>query len=285
MNSRAPAEQVLSREPWAGPVILDAHAHVGPYHRFFVADPSGEAMVRVMDRCGVAGCVVSSLLAVELDADAGNEETAALCAAHPDRFAGYVVVNPWQDPAGQLDRWRDHPSFVGVKLHPDLHEYPLDGPRYAPVWEYAEHTSRPVLVHTWAGSPYDDLSHVDRVATDHPRVWILAGHSGVLPGSFDQAIDVARRNRRVLLELCGSYMHGRAITEMVRAVGAGQVVYGSDFPFIDLRMSLGRVVFARMTDDERAAVLGGTMLRVLRGGRPDGVPLLDRVAESGRLAP
>ncbi|GAB3447356.1 amidohydrolase family protein [Actinophytocola sediminis] len=276
---------VLGREPLAGPVILDAHAHVGPYHRFFVADPSGEAMVRVMDRCGVAGCVVSSLLAVELDADAGNEETAALCAAHPDRFAGYVVINPWQDPAGQLDRWRDHPAFVGVKLHPDLHEYPLDGPRYTPVFEYAQRTGRPVLVHTWAGSPYDDLSHVDRVATEHPRAWILAGHSGVLPGSFDRAIDVARRNRRVLLELCGSHMHSRAITEMVRAVGAEQVVYGSDFPFIDLRMSLGRVVFARLTDDERAAVLGGTMLSLLTGGRLVGTPLLDRITTSGTLTP
>ncbi|WP_063628844.1 amidohydrolase family protein [Amycolatopsis taiwanensis] len=284
MNSRAPAGQVLSREPWAGAVILDAHAHVGPYHRFFVADPSGEAMVRVMDRCGVAGCLVSSLLAVELDADSGNEETAALCAAHPDRFAGYLVINPWQDPAGQLARWRDHPSFVGIKLHPDLHEYPLDGPRYAAVWEYAERTARPVLVHTWAGSPFDDLSHVDRVATDHPRAWILAGHSGVLPSSFDRAIDVARRNPRVLLELCGSHMHGRAIAEMVRAVGAGQVVYGSDFPFIDLRMSLGRVMFARLSEEDRAAVLGGTMLRLLSRPGPTGVPLLDRIGTSGTLA-
>jgi predicted TIM-barrel fold metal-dependent hydrolase len=274
----------LDGKPLSGTVILDAHAHVGPYHRFFVPDPSGTAMVRVMDRCGVVGCVVSSLLAVELDAEEGNAETAALCAAHPDRFAGYVVVNPWQDPAGTLERWRDHPSFVGVKLHPDLHEYPLDGPRYAPVWEYAERTARPVLVHTWAGSPYDDMSHVDRVATDHPAVWLLAGHSGVLPGSFDRAIDVARRNPRVLLELCGSHIHGRWITEMVRAVGAGQVVYGSDFPFIDLRMSLGRVVFARLTEDERAAVLGGTMLRVLADSRP-GAPLLAGSGGSGRLVP
>lgn len=275
---------MIDRNPPAGRVILDAHAHVGPYHRFFVADPSGAAMVRVMDRCGVAGCVVSSLLAVELDADAGNEETAALCATFPDRFAGYVVVNPWQDPVGTLERWRDHPSFVGVKLHPDLHEYPLDGPRYAPVWEYAEQTARPVLVHTWAGSPYDDLSHVDRVATGHPRVWLLAGHSGVLPSSFDRAIDVARRNPRVLLELCGSHIHGRWITEMVRAVGAGQVVYGSDFPFIDLRMSLGRVVFAQLSEEDRTAVLGGTMLRVLSESRP-GAPLLDRVGISGKLVP
>jgi hypothetical protein len=53
---------------------------------------------------------------------------------------------------------------------------------------------------------------------------------------------------------------------MVRELGTDQVVYGSDFPFIDLRMSLGRVVFADLTDAERAAVMGGTMLRLLTLG-------------------
>ncbi len=279
MNGPAGARRAHGREAWAGAAILDAHAHVGPYHRFFAADPSGEAMVRVMDRCGVAAAIVSSLLAVELDTAVGNEETVALCEAYPDRFAGYLVVNPWQDPAGQIDRWHDHPSFVGVKLHPDLHEYPLDGPRYAPVWEYAERTARPVLVHTWAGSPFDDLSHVDRVAESHPEVWLLAGHAGVAPSAFDRAIEVARRHPRVLLEVCGSHIHGRHIVDMVRAVGAGQVVFGSDFPFIDLRMSLGRVVFAQLSDADRAAVLGATMAGVL------GAVLPDRFGRSGRLTP
>ncbi|NEE02306.1 amidohydrolase family protein [Phytoactinopolyspora halotolerans] len=276
MNSRAPAGAVLSREPWQGTPILDAHAHLGPYNRFFIADPSGAAMLRVMDRCGVSGAILSSMLGVELDADAGNEETAALCLAHPSRFAGYVVVNPWQDPAGQLERWRDHPAFVGVKLHPDLHEYPLDGRRYRPVWEYAEVTGRPVLTHTWAGSQFDDLDHLDRVATDHPRARILAGHAGVAPSSFGRAIDVARRHPRVVLELCGSHNHGRAIAEMVGAVGPGQVAFGSDFPFIDLRMSLGRMLFAELADEERAAVLGGTMASVLSAGHAGGTALLDR---------
>jgi hypothetical protein len=83
----------------------------------------------------------------------------------------------------------------------------------------------------------------------------------------------------VLLEVCGSHIHGRHIVDMVRAVGAGQVVFGSDFPFIDLRMSLGRVVFAQLSDADRAAVLGGTMAGVL------GAVLPDRFWRSGRLTP
>lgn len=277
MNGRVLTGQAPGWLPWAGAPILDAHAHLGPYHRFFVADPSGEAMVRVMDRCGVSRAIVSSMLGVELDAAAGNEETADLCRTYPGRFAGYVVVNPWQDPAGQIGRWHDHPAFVGIKIHPDLHEYPLDGPRYRPVWEYAELTHRPVLTHTWAGSPFDDLDQVGRVATEYPDAWILAGHAGVAPSGFDRAVDLARRHPRVLLEVCGSHNHGRAIAEMVRAVGASQVVFGSDFPFIDLRMSLGRVLFAELDEGDRAAVLGGTMARLLSRASPAISDGLDRV--------
>lgn len=276
MNRTGPAANVLSRRPWQGAPIVDAHVHLGPYNRFFIEDPSGEAMVRVMDRCGVTAGIVSSMLGVELDAAAGNEETANLCETYPARFAGYVVVNPWQDPERQLSRWGDHASFVGVKVHPDLHEYPLDGPRYAPVWAYAEETSRPVLTHTWAGSAYDDLAHVAHIAERHPQAWILAGHAGVSPGSFDRAIAVAQRHPRVILELCGSHNHGRHIESIVSAVGAMQVVFGSDFPFIDLRMSLGRFVFAQLADDDRAMVLGQTITDVLSASN-NGAAFLDRL--------
>lgn len=276
MNTHRPAAQVLSRQPWQGSPVLDAHVHLGPYNRFFIEDPSGAAMLRVMDRCGVTGGIVSSMLGVELDASAGNQETAQLCETYPDRFAGYIVVNPWQDPERQLSHWHEHPAFVGVKVHPDLHEYPLDGPRYEPVWDYARQTSRPVLTHTWAGSAYNDLAHVDRIADRNPQVWILAGHAGVAPGSFDRAVDVAQRHSRVLLELCGSHNHGRHIANIVQAVGASQVVFGSDLPFIDLRMSLGRFVFAQLAADDLTAVLGQTMRDVLSCSAA-GAAFLDRL--------
>ncbi|MEV4087614.1 amidohydrolase family protein, partial [Nonomuraea fuscirosea] len=77
-------------------------------------------------------------------------------------------------------------------------------------------------------------------------------------------IEVALRRPGVILEVCGSFNSGADISRMVREVGADRVVYGSDFPFIDLRMSLGRVIFSDLAEQDRAAVLGGTMSRLLR---------------------
>ncbi|MEU7855956.1 amidohydrolase family protein [Nonomuraea sp. NPDC049141] len=252
------------RRPQTEVRIVDAHAHAGPYSLFFIPDAGPEAMVRVMDRCGVSHAVLSSHLAIQLDATAGNAATAAAVGLAPSRFTGYLTVNPWQDPVGELEKWGADERFGGIKLHPDLHDYPLTGPRYAPVWEFAERTGCPVLTHTYDGSPYNDLPMVDHVAAAHPGAVILAGHSGATPLGFEAAIEVALRRPGVILELCGSFNTGADISRMVREVGADRVVFGSDFPFIDLRMSLGRVIFSDLAEDDRAAVLGGTMTRLLR---------------------
>jgi len=254
----APQRAVLERRPITGVTVIDAHAHAGPYSLFFIpgADPAG--MIRVMDRCGVSAAVLSSHLAIQLDAAAGNRATARAVDAFPGRLYGYLVVNPWHDPEAELATWAGDRRFVGLKLHPDLHGYPLTGSRYEPVLAHAERTGTPVLCHTWYGSPYDDMTHVEQVAQRHPDLVLLAGHAGGPEPGIDLAVEVAARCPNVVLEICGSFVNGEHIERMVGTLLPGQVVYGSDFPFIDMRLSLGRTVFARIDATERAAVLGGT---------------------------
>lgn len=256
---------VWRREPLTEDVVIDAHAHLGPYSLFYIPDPDAAAMVRVMDRCGVTRTILSSHLAIQADATKGNDATAAAVDAFPDRLAGYLVINPWQDPIAEIERCAEDRRFVGIKLHPSLHQYPLSGPRYAPAFELAAATGRPVLTHTWENSTYDRPSILGEVAARYPDVTILAGHAGAMQTGFLEAIEVARTHPRVLLEICGSFNSGRQITQMVDELGPDKVVYGSDFPFIDLRISIGRVVFAELSEEHRRAVLGGTMQRILGG--------------------
>lgn len=255
-------EALAQRRPQTEVSIVDAHAHAGPYSLFYIPDSGPAAMVRVMDRCGVSKAVLSSNMAIQSDATAGNDMTAEAASAHRGRLLGYLTINPWQDPESELTRMSDR-RFVGIKLHPDLHQYPLTGPRYQAVWAFAAETHAPILTHTAAGSSYDGPEEVEAIARDYPDAVILAGHAGSTPPGYDAMTQVARRHRNVILELCGSWNHGLEISRMVDAVGAEQVVFGSDFPFIDLRFSLGRVLFAQLSETDRAAVLGGTMTRLL----------------------
>jgi hypothetical protein len=258
-------DAVLGRRPQTAFRIIDAHAHAGPYALFFIPRNSAEEMVAVMDRCGVRTALFSTNLGIQLDACAGNDAAAAIVTEHPDRLRGWFVVNPWQDPDAEIARRQDDPRFVGIKIHPDLHHYPMTGRRYAGVWEFAERTGRPVLTHTWLGSEYDDLRHVAETADRHPLANILAGHAGVLREGVDEAIATAQHFPRVYLEICGSHGHGSLISRLVGEVGAGQIVHGSDFPFIDMRAALGRVVFAGLGDAEAELVLGSNMVKLVPG--------------------
>lgn len=263
---------VLARIPLTGVRVLDAHAHVGPYSRFFIPAPGAEAMVRIMDRCGVRAACVSSHLAVELDARRGNEVTAAAVDASAGRLHGLLTLNPHQDPEAEVSRWADDPRFVGVKLHPDLHEYPVTGGRYAAAWEVAAARALPVLVHTAAGSPYDDHHMVGRVAERHHHVRVLMGHAGSTRPAFEEAAELAHRLPNLYLELCGSFMTGWWVRRLVDSVGSNRVLYGSDFPFIDMRYSIGRVLFAGLDDDDLRLVLGGSLAALLPPATNDTPP-------------
>lgn len=256
-------EALYARRPQDTFRIVDAHAHAGPYSLFFIPRNDSDAMIAVMDRCGVHAAILSTHLGIQLDAAAGNVATGRIVDRHPGRLFGYFVVNPWQDPEREISRYMDDPRFVGIKIHPDLHHYPLDGPRYEGVWEFAETTGRPVLTHSWIGSDFNDLGQVSTVAARHPLAHVLVGHAGVLREGVDTAIALARRHPKVFLEVCGSQGHGEVIARMVGELGAGQVVYGSDFPFIDMRISLGRIVFANLRHDDAAMVLGGTIAKLV----------------------
>lgn len=244
--------------------IVDVHAHLGPYSLFFIPEPDAATMVAVMDRTGTDVTVLSANRAIQQDAHLGNSQSLAAVDAYPDRIAAYAVINPWQEPERELERLAGDERFVGIKVHPSLHRYPVTGARYAPVWEFAESTGCPVLSHSEHLSPYDAPVLFQTVAERYPGTSIVLGHAGITPAGVDEAIEAARRYDSLWLEVCGSQMTGPLIRAMVDQVGSGRVLFGSDFPFIDQRMSLGRVVCAPLTESQRQDVLSGNARKLFR---------------------
>lgn len=243
--------------------VIDIHAHAGPYHRFYIPDSDPASMIEVMDKTGVTAGVLSAHRAIAQDSHKGNDESLQAVDAHPGRLAAYLVVNPWQDPDRELDRIAQDRRFVGIKLHPDLHEYPLTGRRYRRTWDYAAETGCPVLTHTWAGSEFSDPDMVGGIMTDAKGLRVLLGHSGALPHGMDASVDVAAQNDGAVLEICGSKMTSTLLRDMLGAVGAQRVAFGSDFPFIDQRVSLGRVVSAGLNSRDLSAILSGNARQLL----------------------
>ncbi|MFF5262031.1 amidohydrolase family protein [Actinomadura viridis] len=254
-------------EGWRGRVI-DAHGHLGSWFNFAIPDASPERLLAVMDRAGVATMCVSHLLGVGPDARSGNALLLAELERHPGRFLGYAVYDP-HDPraASRAAALLDVPGVIGLKLHPDTHEHPLDGPGYAPALALAAERGRLVLSHGQHGSPWSDPARFETVAARHPSLRLLLGHAGLWPSGYAAAARVAGRHPNVTLEICGSRMTARHVAGLVAAVGADRVVFGSDALFLDLRVGLGRVVLAPLEPAERDMLLFGTMTRLLEDVR------------------
>jgi predicted TIM-barrel fold metal-dependent hydrolase len=242
--------------------VIDMHGHYGPFSGIYFPSPYAEGMLASMDRCGIACIVVSGHTALT-DPARGNREIADLVRGHSGRFYGYCAINPDypEQMAQDLQQFATAEGFLGLKLHPEWHSYPLTGDRYAPALEYAAAHGLLVLTHTWGGSEYDGPNLAAEVAGKYPGATFLMGHAGY--GDWDDAFAVAREHDNCYLELTAAYRVGGIIERMVGEVGSHKIVFGTDLPWFDPTWGIGAVCFSRIGDDARHDILHRNAERLL----------------------
>jgi predicted TIM-barrel fold metal-dependent hydrolase len=251
--------------------ILDAHAHL---HSMLGCDALPlEEQVREMDRCGIRMTMVSSTLAIAADFTQGNDQVADAVRRFPGRFLGYCHVSAVYPELmlPELERCFRNPGFRGIKVYQVGPAY--DSPLYDPVWAFAKAHHAPVLAHTWGGN----LTGFDTAAEKNPDVNFLAAHAGS-GFAYQPYIDAAKRVPNLFLDLTYSREHTNMIETIVAAVGPDQIVWGSDAPVFSMAHQLGKVLFARIPDEAKRKILGGTAARVLGLDlKAGGFPGMDRI--------
>ena len=104
--------------------IADCHGHLGIHPDFPAYKAEPEEMIAVMDHLNIELLAITSTLACYTDCPRGNAEVAAVIERYPNRFLGYITVNP--NPPGQavaeLDRWKHFHQPPLIKLHPGTHK-------------------------------------------------------------------------------------------------------------------------------------------------------------------
>ncbi len=230
---------------------------------------AADALVRMMDEVGIRTLCLSSHLALSPDVRQSNSEAMEAAARHPGRLAAYAVFNPTRPVGESLQDLALHlgaRAMIGVKLHTTLHQAGAGDPRYLPAYEFARQHRKVVLCHTWGVA---DIKGMEEMAHRFPDVPILMGHSGGYDiAAMEEAIRVSRENGNAFLDLTLSGMFEGVVERFVQEAGAQKVLFGSDMPFIDPRAGLGRVVFARISDAAKEAILGANMLGLLDGVLP-----------------
>ena len=234
-----------------------------------------------------------------------NERIAAL-AASSSRFLGLATA-PMQAPqlaADELRRAMKLPGMVGTMIGANINGRNLDDPELEPFWGAAAETGAFVLVHPMnaagvpgvgsyylknlIGNPLDTTIAAaclvfGGVLERHPALKVCLAHGGGFApyqaGRLNHGWRV-REEPKARLEgspqdsldrlLYDTILHAPEPLEfLVRLVGAGRVMLGSDYPFDMGQYDAVQVIRSlSIPESDKALLLGGAALALLGGAEP-----------------
>jgi len=233
--------------------MIDAHAHLGKWFNFYYDSGDYSSMVKMMDKIKMDSAWISALMGIGPDYKLGNEMVLQAIRAFPDRFKGYVTLSPYypDEMEEELDK-RFSQGFIGIKLHPGTHMYPIDGAGYLYAYEFGNKHKCPILIHTWGEGNVRALA---KIAMSYPDAIFIMGHSGGDLNSMILAADITDGADNIYLDLTGSAMYNGIVEYYVDKIGSEKVLFGTDFPFIDPRPAIGWIKSSRIKDEDKLNIL------------------------------
>ncbi len=155
-----------------------------------------------------------------------NDEVLEAVAARPDRFFGWIFVNPAGpvDPVSEIERCMEKEGIIGVKVHPFWHNYPTS--MLADAAALCSEKGMPMIIHLGEGANGDFMSLIK----DFPRLKIVFAHAGI---PYQRDIwEVAREKENVNVDLASThYVSARVVKMAVRRIGPDKCLFGSDGPY------------------------------------------------------
>lgn len=145
---------------------------------------------------------------------------------NPDRFLGWVFVNPRgdTDQVQELNKWKEKPGFIGVKAHPFWHRYPPV--ELLPVAVELANIGKPLLIH--AG--FDTHGDYDALLREVPGLKLVLAHAGF--PLYSDTWKKIRNNKDVYVDLSqSSYLNAHTTRRVVENLGFTRVLFGTDGPY------------------------------------------------------
>jgi len=213
-----------------------------------------------------------------------NRWYAKLIAAYPDRLAAFATIHPAageEAVRAEIRRARDAGLRGLGELSPHSQGYAMDDPVFAAALALAAELGMPVNLHAtdpntrrYPGRVETPAEDFRRLAKAHPRTTFFLAHwgGGLLQWEANPA--VWRELTNVCYDTAASPLSydDRVWRAALDIVPPAKVIFGSDYPLIlyprterapGWRTLLAEVDGAGLTPEEKAAVLGGNIARLL----------------------
>lgn len=255
----------LARGQVLGEFIYDTHAHTSHGWAYgTVHDGTSEGLHREMDALGFTGMAVSAVCAISgVDFKRANDSLAHDITKLGNRIAAYVGIDIRYGAAllHEMDRYLAS-GFSGGKIYTRWN-VPYDDARYDPIYDVFNQHDLPVLAHCWGGG---DITVLARAAKKFPRINFIAAHTG--SADLSTYLDLARTHENLYIDTAFSRGYRGLIEEVVERIGSHKLLFGSDAALFSAAQQVGRVIAARISDDDRRNILGLNAKRLFKNVTP-----------------
>ncbi len=252
MTSSALHLKSLAGEPLADETVIDAHMHLGKYYNFLIPSEGIAALIENATRIGIRRMYGSSLVSIRNDAKTGNIMVLDAHETYPDIFFPYLVAKPnYPEEIIDVIHKAELHNINQFKIHDDGNGMTYDHHNYFPLYEHANSTGAVILAHTFGELHVRPL--ID-VAKQFASLKILLAHSGIT----DEPIYylAVRSCPNIFLETCNSLAWYGLIERLVNNAGSDRICFGTDMPFMSPDQQIGRILGARISDEDKRRILG-----------------------------
>lgn len=245
--------------------IVDSHCHMGPWYNYYFPKAEIEDMMHDADIIGVEKMCIAPHASISCDYKLGNSQVYDAICKYPKRVYGLLTLNPNfpEEFENEFNRYYKMEQFIGVKIHPSLCKYPVDGSNLFLAYEKIRKLGGYVLTHSWEEGPFCSTDSCENVIRAFPEVPFVLAHAAGTNVGVSKAINLANKYENAYLDTSGFEFSDTWIEEVISKIDETKVFFGSDCPFHDLRGGISRILFSNLEDHTKEKVLSGNFNRML----------------------
>ncbi|MED3761992.1 amidohydrolase family protein [Peribacillus frigoritolerans] len=191
-----------------------------------------------------------------------NDIVATAIDRFPDRFLGWVAVNPMTHVSvEEVELYLNKPGFIGVKAHPFMHEYNIKA--LDPVAAMCETRGIPMIIHL--SSEPDSYEYLPE---NYPELKLIYAHAG-LP-FWKKLWNYVKNQPNVFVDTSSDYLNPSIVKKAVESLGYRKVLYGCDGPYgmkkfneYDYLTKKSWVDSLQIPDNQKEYILGKNFLALI----------------------
>ncbi|RID86229.1 hypothetical protein D1953_10675 [Peribacillus asahii] len=191
-----------------------------------------------------------------------NDIVAAAIDRFPNRFLGWVTVNPMIPVSmEEVELYLHKPNFIGVKVHPFMHQYSIKA--LDPLAAMCESKGIPMIIHL--SSERDSYKYLPE---HYPKLKLIYAHAG-LP-FWKKLWKYVKDQPNVFVDTSSDYLNSSLVKKAVESLGYRKVLYGCDGPYgmktfneYDYSAKKDWIDSLQIPDNEKEYILGKNFLEMI----------------------